>query len=127
MNITEKAIQVFKYTYFAVLYGTDVSFPLQLWCQILYHIEYQLNMLNEYRIVPSASVFAHMCGQHDYDAHSVAPLGSTVEMYVTPKNHRTWDSHIKKGCYLDVSWENYRCHQVWISETKSRRIGRLYC
>ena len=30
----------------------------------------------------------------------------------------------KTGYYLGTSWEHYRCHQVWVNETKSTRIGQ---
>ena len=77
-NIAEKAIQVFKDHFVSVLCGTDKNFPLQLWCQILRHAEHQLNLLQKSRVTPSVSAFAHMYGQHDYDAQPFAILSSTV-------------------------------------------------
>ena len=65
-----------------------------------------------------------MYGQHNYDAHPFAPLGAKVEMHVMPGNRRTWESHTKAGYYLGTSWDHYRCHEVWISNTKSKRVGR---
>ena len=38
-NIAEKAIQIFKDHFIAVLCGTDESFPMQLWDQVLPHAE----------------------------------------------------------------------------------------
>ena len=74
-NVAEKAIQVFKDHFLAVLCGTDATFPLQLWCQILRHAEHQLNMLRKSRIHPDVSAFEEMYGPHDYDAHPFAILG----------------------------------------------------
>ena len=123
-NIAEKAIQVFKDHFVSVLCGTDKNFPLQLWCQILRHAEHQLNLLRKSRVVPTVSAFAHMYGQHDYDAQPFPILGSAIELHVTPSKRKTWAVHTKTGFYLGASWEHYRCHQVWVKETKSRRISQ---
>ena len=40
-NIAEKAIQVFKDHFISVLCGTDVTFPMQSWYQILRQAEHQ--------------------------------------------------------------------------------------
>ena len=41
-----------------------------------------------------------------------------------PSKGRTWESHTKTGYYLGAAWDHYRCHQVWIEDTKSTRIGQ---
>ena len=51
-NIAEKAIQVFKDHFISVLCGTDITFPMQLWCQILRQAEHQLSMLRKSRVTP---------------------------------------------------------------------------
>ena len=45
-------------------------------------------------------------------------------MHAMPGNRRMWESHTKAGYYLGTSWDHYRCHEVWISNTKSKRVGR---
>ena len=96
-NVAEKAIKTFKDHFVAVLCGTYESFPLQLWCRILCYAENQLNLLRKSRAMPKLSAFAHMYGDHDYDTHPWAILGQQVELRVTPKQRRTWESHIKTG------------------------------
>ena len=123
-NVAEKAIQTFKDHFVSVLCGTDDNFPLQLWCQLLRQAEHQLNMLRKSRTVPSMSSFEHMYGAHSYDAHPWAVLGCEVEIHVMPAKRRTWAAHTKKGYYLGTSWEHYRCHVVWVKETKSTRVGQ---
>ena len=123
-NIYKKAIQVSKDHFVSVLCGKDKNFPLQLWYQILPHTEHQLNLLQKSRVVPTISAFVHMYRQHDYDAHPFAPLGCEIEMHIMPIGRKTWESHTKIGYYLGTSWENYRCHKVWIQETKSKRVGQ---
>ena len=117
-NIAEKAIQVFKDHFIAVLCGTDVSFPMQLWCQILRQAEHQLNLLRKSRVDPSKSAFEILHGKHDYNAHPFAPLGSAVELHVMPSKRKTWGEHTKSGFYLGTAWEHYRCHVVWGKDTR---------
>jgi hypothetical protein len=45
-NIAEKGIQTFKAHFIAILCGTDNSFSLHLWCQLLTQAEHTLNMLH---------------------------------------------------------------------------------
>ena len=87
-NVAEKAIQVFKDHFISVLCGTDVSFPMQLWCQILRQAEHQLNLLRKSRVDPSKSAFEILYGKHNYNAHPFASLGSTVELHVTPNKRK---------------------------------------
>jgi hypothetical protein len=44
-NIAEKAFQIFKAHFIAIICGTDKLFPLHLWCQLLPQAENTLNML----------------------------------------------------------------------------------
>ena len=88
-NIAEKAIQVFKDHFISVLCGTDMNFPMRLWCQILRQAEHQLNMLRPSRVTPSKSAFEIMNGKHDYNSHPFCVLGSAVELYVVPDKRKT--------------------------------------
>ena len=123
-NAAEKAIQVFKDHFVSVLCGTDEKFPMQLWCAILPHAETQLNVLRKSATKPSMSAFEHLNGPHNYDSHPFAILGSAVEIHVMPANRRTWAAHTKPGFYLGPSWEHYRCHDVWVEETRATRTGQ---
>ena len=122
-NIAEKAVQTFKDHSMAVLCRTDAKFPMQLWCRILRQAEHQLNLLRKSRVVPNISAFACLYGQHDYNANSSTPLGTAVEMYVTPANRKTYEAHTKTCFYVGNSWEHYRCHEIWIVDTRSVRVG----
>ena len=123
-NVAEKAIQVFKDHFVSVLCGTDVKFPMGLWCRILRQAEHQLNLLRKSRVDPSKSSFAVMNGEHDHNANPFAPLGCKVEMHVVPGKRKTWESHTKTGYYIGNSWEHYRCHEIWIVDTRSARVGQ---
>ena len=96
-NIAEKAIQVFKDHFIAVLCGTDVSFPAKLWCYLLVQAEHQLNMLRKSRVDKSKSSYEVLYGQHDYNANPWAPLGAAIEVHVVPQNRKTWSEHTLTG------------------------------
>jgi len=123
-NIAEKAIQVFKDHFISVLCGTDVTFPMQLWCQILRQAEHQLNLLRKSRVDPSMSSFQALHGKHDYNTNPFAPIGQAVEMHVVPSKRKTWGEHTTPGFYLGNSWDHYRCHVVWVKNTRNTRIGQ---
>ena len=123
-NIAEKAIQVFKDHFVAVLCGTAEHFPMRLWCRLLRPAEHQLNLLRKSRVVPSVSAFAHLYGQHDYDANPWAPLGTAVEMHIMPAQRRTFAAHTKSGFYIGNSEKHYRCHQVWLPETRATSVAQ---
>jgi hypothetical protein len=121
-NIAEKAIQTFKAHFIAIICGADKSFPLHLWCQLLPQAEYTLNMLRPSRMTPTISAYAYLWGQHDYNANPYAPLGCKVESYLYPGIRETWAPHTTSGYYLRNSKEHYRCHQIFISDTRHTRV-----
>ena len=123
-NIAEKAIQVFKDHFVTVLCGTAVNFPMQLWCRLLGQAEHQLNMLRKSRVDPARSSFQVLYGGHDYNTNPFAPLGVEVELHKMPNKRPTWGAHIKKGYHSGNSWEHYRCHEVWVQETRNVRVGQ---
>ena len=45
-------------------------------------------------------------------------------MHVMPSKIPTWGQYTKSGFYLGTSWDHYRCHRVWIKDTKSTRVGQ---
>ena len=121
-NAAEKAIQIFKDHFVAILCGTDTSFPLYLWCRILPQAEHTLNMLRPARMTPTISAYAYLWGQHDYNVNPLAPLGTKVQAHVTPSKRETWAAHTATGYYIGNAWESYRCHSIYISDTRSIRI-----
>ena len=96
-NTAEKAVQIFKDHFIAVLCGTDENFPMKLWYQLLPHAEVQLHMLQKSRTTPKISVFSHLYGQHNFDATPFGILGSKIELHITAKQQKTWDTRTKTG------------------------------
>jgi hypothetical protein len=112
----------FQRSFVAILCGTDTSFPLYLWCRILPQAEHTLNMLRPARMTPTISAYAYLWGQHDYNVNPFAPLGCKVQAHVTPTTRETWAAHTANGYYIGNAWESYRCHSIYISDTRSIRI-----
>jgi hypothetical protein len=118
-NIVETTIKIFKAHFISILCGCDKSFPLHLWDRLLLQTEHTLNMLCPARMTPAVSAYAYLWGQHDYNANPFAPLGCKVQAHVTPGVCKTWAPHTASGYYVGNVWEHYRCHEVYISNTKS--------
>jgi hypothetical protein len=121
-NIAEKAIQTFQAHFISIICGADKSFPLHLWCQLLPQAEHTLYMLRPSRMTPTVSAYTYLWGQHDYNANPYAPLGCKVEAYLYPGIRETWAPHTAGGYYLGNSKEHYRCHQIYISDTRHTRV-----
>jgi hypothetical protein len=118
-SIAETAIKIFKAHFIGIVCVCNKSFPLHLWDRLLPQAEHTLNMLQPARMTPSVSAYAYLWGQHDYNANHFEPLGCKVEAHVTPGVQETWAPHTVSGYYNGNAWEHYRCHEVYISGTKS--------
>ena len=121
-NRAEKAIQTFKDHFVSILCGTDSSFPLNLWDRLLTQAEHTLNMLRPARMLKTVSAYTYLYGQHDYNSNPLAPLGCKVEAHVVPEVRETWAPHTASGYYIGNAIEHYRCHNVYISDTRSTRV-----
>ncbi len=106
----------------AILCGTDKEFPLCLWDLLLPQAENTLNMLRPSQITPTVSAYTYLWGQHDYNSNPFAPLGCKVEAHLVPSIQETWAPHTTSGFYVGNSWEHYRCHEVFITNTSHTRI-----
>ena len=85
--------------------------------------EMTLNMNRPFKLLPTISAHAHLHGQHDYNACPLAPLGCAVEMHVQPDVRETFAPHSVSGYSVGTSVEHYRCYNIWVSDTRSVRVG----
>ena len=83
-NIAEKAIQTWKDHFVGVLSGTSDTFPLHLWCQVLPQMERQLLLLRQSNTNTKISAYAHVYGQHNYDAAPFVPIGMETLVHEKP-------------------------------------------
>ncbi len=72
-------------------------------------------------MTPTVSAYVYLWGEHDYNANPFAPLGCKVEAHVTPGTCETWAPHTASGFYIGNAWEHYRCHEIYICNTKHTR------
>ena len=123
VNIAERGIQTFKAHLISTLCGCDEKFPIHLWCRLLPQVEMTLNMLRPSRTTPNVSSYAHLYGQHDYNAHPLVPVGVQAEIHVMPDVRRSYSPHSVSGFNVGTSLKHYRCYKIWVKETRSVRVG----
>jgi hypothetical protein len=73
-------------------------------------------------MTPTMSACTYLWGQHDYNANPFAPLGCKVKTYLVPSIRETWAPHTTSRFYVGNSPEHYRCHKVFITDTRHTRI-----
>eukprot|EP00804_Cyclotella_cryptica_P020425 CCRYP_014405-RA/>CCRYP_014405-RA protein AED:0.11 eAED:0.09 QI:0/-1/0/1/-1/1/1/0/940 len=122
-NVAEKAIQTWKDHFVAVISGTADKFPLHLWCQLIPHMERQLNLLRQSNANPKISAYAHLYGPHDYNAAPFVPLGMEALVHDKPHRRKTYAQHCSRGWIIGTSTEHYRCWKIWSPTTRSTRIA----
>ncbi len=88
-NMAEKAIQIFKDHFVGVLSGCTPTFPLHLWCQLLLQVERQLLLLQQLRLHPNLSTYAHVYGHHYYNKHPFVPIGMMETLRYRVKANKT--------------------------------------
>ena len=121
-NIAEEAIQTFKGHFISILCGADKDFPLHLWCRLLPQADHTLNMLRSARVAPNVSAYAYLRGQHNFNANPFVPLGCKVEAHIKLSVCETLAAHTASWYYIRTAWEHYRCHEVYITDTKHLHI-----
>jgi hypothetical protein len=67
-------------------------------------------------------VYAYLWKQHDFNANPFAPLGCKVEAHIKPAVRETWAAHTASGYYIGNAWDHYRCHEIYITDTKHSRV-----
>jgi hypothetical protein len=85
-NMAEKVIQTFKNHFGSALSGCAPTMPMHLWCQLLPQVVLQLLLLQQSRVNPNMSAYAHLYGQHDYNKHPFVPI--RMEALVHGKSHK---------------------------------------
>ena len=103
-NIAEGAIQTWKNHFFGVPSGTAATFPLHLRCQAIPQAERQLMLLSMSNVNQKISSYAHVYGQHDYNAEPFVPIGMESLLHDKPNQRKTFDAHCRKGYVLGTSF-----------------------
>jgi hypothetical protein len=98
-NMAKKSIQTFKDHFVGILSGCVPTFPLHLWCQLLPQVEQQLLLLQQSRLHPNLSTYAHIYGHHNYNKHPFVPIGLEALVHDKPHKHQTYAEHCKKAFF----------------------------
>ena len=106
-NLAERSIQTWKDHFFGVLSGTASTFPLHLWCQIIHQAEWQLLLLQQARVNPTISAYAHVYSTHDYNSSPFVPIGMETLVHDKPKKRRTFAEHFSKLFVVGTSFKHY--------------------
>jgi hypothetical protein len=72
-------------------------------------------------MTPLVLAYEYLWGKHNYNANPFAPLGCKVEAHITPNKRETWAPHTASGFCIGNTWEHYRCHEIYICDTKHTR------
>ena len=64
-----------------------------------------------------------LCGRFDINPTPISPLGMEVLVDDTPEKRGSWHAHGSLGFYTGRALKHYRCHTVWMKESRSTRIS----
>ena len=107
-NIAERAIQTWKNLFVGVLSRAAAIFPLHLLCQAIPQAERQLVLLSMSDVNPKISSYAHVYGQHNYNAKTFIPIGMESLVHDKPNHRKTFAAHYRKRYVLGTSFKHYR-------------------
>jgi Reverse transcriptase (RNA-dependent DNA polymerase) len=122
-NKAERAISTWKDHFIATLATTDPDCPLSLWEDFVEQAELTLNCMRVSSVHPSLSAWEALCGPFDILATPIAPLGMKVLVHDTPEKRGSWQVHGKLGYYIGRALLHYRCHTVYMVESRATRVS----
>ena len=121
-NAAERAIQTYKSHFIAIQAGVADDFPIHQWDELIPQAVLTLNLLRQSHVAPNVSAYAYHHGPFDYNRMPLAPMGCAVQFHIKPTRRKTWGERASDGWYLKTSPEHYRCHVVFVKQTRSKRI-----
>jgi len=122
-NKAERAISTWKDHFIATLATTDPNCPLSLWEDFVEQAELTLNCMRVSPVHPLLSAWEALCGHFDILATPIAPLGMKVLVHDTPEKRGSWQVHGKLGYYIGRALLHYRCHTVYMVDSRATRIS----
>ncbi|EJK62784.1 hypothetical protein THAOC_16590 [Thalassiosira oceanica] len=122
-NRAEVSIKAFKQHFLSILAGVAADFPKSYWDVVLPQVLLTLNLLRKSHAAPTVSAHAHFCGQHDYNAQPLLPIGQSAEVFIRKDERKSWGFHSRPAWYLYTSEDHYRTHMFLMKETKTQRLS----
>ena len=122
-NGAERAIRTWKDHFIATLATAPRDFPMQIWDLLVPFAEMTLNLMRGTGQTATISAWQQLHGPFSYNATPFAPPGTQVLCFESSGKRSSWAPHGKLGYYLGPSMTgHYRCHRIWISETRDVRV-----
>ena len=122
-NRAERAIRTWKGHFIAIMAGIDPECPLSLWEDFIAQAELTLNLMRASPSNPMMSAWETLCGRFDINSTPIAPLGMKVLVHDTPEKRGSWHGHGSLGFYTGRALKHYRCHTVWMKESRATRTS----
>ena len=120
----ERAIRDAKNHLISVLATTHPTFPLRGFDELAAQTELTLAHLRPWADNRSLSSYEGLFkSTYDFDAHPIAPCGTSVLIHERAADRESWAPHGSPGFYLGPALEHYRCWRVLIADTHSIRIS----
>jgi hypothetical protein len=80
-NTTERAIQMFKNHFIAILCSTDKQFPIHLWDRLIPQAIISLILLIQSRLNPKLSAHVQLKCPFNYNATPLTPQGTRIVIH----------------------------------------------
>jgi len=119
----ERAIQTWKGHFITILCLTHPDFPMSAWDTLVPQSELTLNLMRGSRVNPALSAWAQLHGTVNFLQTPIAPAGTKVVIFETPKQRASWAPHGVDGFYIGPAMHHYRCYKVFVTKTKHTRIA----
>eukprot|EP00957_Ditylum_brightwellii_P070681 5371453-Ditylum_brightwellii.AAC.1 len=97
----ERAIHTYKNHVMSGLATCNPQFPIAEWDQLIEQANLTLNLLCTSRVNPSLLAHAYLFGNHNLNAHHLAPPGCKVVVHKNPINVHLIGIMGQKGGILD--------------------------
>ena len=80
-------------------------------------------LLSMSNINPKISSYAHVYGQHDYNAEPFVPISMESLVHEKPNRRKTFAAHCRKGYILGTSFEHYQAWMIWMINTCATQVS----
>jgi hypothetical protein len=82
-----------------------------------------LNLLWQSNVAPTVLAYQYVRGAFDYNKMPLALMGCVVQIHKSSEKRGTWAENVVDGWHLQTSPKHYRCHIVYVKNTRSERVS----
>jgi hypothetical protein len=99
-NAAERAIQMFKNHFIAILCEVDPEVPMHQWDKLLPQAELTLNIMRTSWLNARNSAWTMLHSVHAYKRTPISPAGCKLIKSSSSQQRQTWQGHGHPGFYL---------------------------